>query len=234
MKSRGEFIANMSHELRTPLNGIIGFAELLIDQKAGPLNAEQGEYLRDILDSGRRLLYLINDALDLASIEGGKMELRAENFSVKKAVEEVQAMLGPVSRKKNIKMEMRVRSGVDVVRLDPAKFKQALYNLLSNAVKFTGENGKVTVNAAPLDDLQWGLTVADNGAGIRKKDLGKLFSEFYQIESGAGRESEGAGLGLALTKKLIELQKGRISVESEFGKGSAFTVVLPRDVQARA
>jgi protein-histidine pros-kinase len=224
---KSEFLANMSHELRTPLNGIIGFAEFLIDEKPGPLNPKQREYLHDVLNSGLHLLQLINDVLDLSKIEAGKMDLYPERFLVEKAVNEACGVVKPVARKKRIEIAIEVAPELGTVTLDPAKFKQVLYNLLSNAVKFTDENGKVSVIAEPAPAGHFRVRVRDTGIGIRREDLDRLFVEFQQLESGVARRFEGTGLGLALTKRIVEFQGGSIGAESEEGKGSVFTVVLP-------
>jgi len=224
---KSEFLANMSHELRTPLNGIIGFAEFLADGKPGPLNPKQQEYLGDILTSGRHLLQLINDVLDLAKVEAGKMELHLENFSFREAVEEVCAVARPISQKKHIQIEVAIAPELGGVTLDQQKFKQVLYNLLANALKFTDEEGKVGIYAHLLGAHQVEVQVRDSGIGIKAEDLSRLFTEFEQLDSGIARRFEGTGLGLALTKRIVEFQGGHITVQSELGKGSLFTVVLP-------
>jgi PAS domain S-box-containing protein len=224
---KSEFLANMSHELRTPLNGIIGFTEFLIDEKPGPLKLKQKEYLSDVLNSARHLLQLINDVLDLAKIEAGKMELHPEIFSVRKAVDEVNAVIKGIAHKKNITITVGVGEGLDAVMLDQHKFKQVLYNLLSNAVKFTDENGHVDVYACRIDLDRLVVRVRDTGIGIKADDISRLFTEFQQLDTGTARRFEGTGLGLALTKKIIEFQCGKIDIESEPGKGSTFSVVLP-------
>jgi signal transduction histidine kinase len=226
-RMKSEFLANMSHELRTPLNGIIGFTEFLIDEKPGPLRPKQKEYLSDVLNSARHLLQLINDVLDLAKVEAGKMELHPETFPVRKAVEEVTAVIKSIAQKKHIAMGIEVSDGLDAVTLDQHKFKQVLYNLLSNAVKFSDEGGQVDIHARRLDPHRLEVRVRDTGIGIKVEDINRLFTEFEQLDSGTARRFEGTGLGLALTKKIVEFQGGRISVESEPGKGSVFTVVLP-------
>jgi signal transduction histidine kinase len=226
-RMKSEFLANMSHELRTPLNGIIGFTEFLIDEKPGPLRPKQKEYLRDVLNSARHLLQLINDVLDLAKVEAGKMELHPETFPVRKAVEEVTAVIKGIAQKKHIALGIEVSDGLDAVTLDQHKFKQVLYNLLSNAVKFSDEGGQVAIHARRLDPHQLEVQVRDTGIGIKAEDINRLFTEFEQLDSGTTRRFEGTGLGLALTKKIIEFQGGRIGVQSEPGKGSVFTVVLP-------
>ena len=224
---KSEFLANMSHELRTPLNAVIGFAELLVDGRVGPLNADQKEFLSDILTSGQHLLQLINDVLDLAKIEAGKMELEPEMFSVKKVTDEVCALMRPAALKRNIMISIEASSNRDMATLDQRKFKQVLYNLLSNAVKFSHDHGEVKVVYGLDSKQQLYLQVKDCGIGIKKEDLPRIFREFEQLESGATRRFPGTGLGLALTKKIIELHNGSISVESEFGKGSTFTMTVP-------
>jgi signal transduction histidine kinase len=226
-RMKSEFLANMSHELRTPLNGIIGFTEFLIDEKPGPLRPKQKEYLSDVLTSARHLLQLINDVLDLAKVEAGKMELHPETFPVRQAVEEVTAVIKGIAQKKHIAVGIEVSDGLDAVTLDQHKFKQVLYNLLSNAVKFTDEGGQVDIHARRLGSHRLEVQVRDTGIGIKAEDINRLFTEFEQLDSGTARRFEGTGLGLALTKKIIEFQGGRIDVESEPGKGSVFTVVLP-------
>lgn len=229
---KSEFLANMSHELRTPLNGIIGFSEFLIDEKPGPLNVKQKEYLNDILSGGKHLLQLINDILDLSKVEAGRMELFPEDFALPHAVEEVLAVMSPLALIKKIDLRHRIAAEVGAVRLDRQKFIQVLYNLVSNAVKFTDEGGSVSIAADLIVDKlrqqrHLHVTVSDTGIGIRSEDFAKLFTEFRQLDSGTGRRFQGTGLGLALTKKIIELQNGRIEVASEFGKGSVFDVRLP-------
>src|SRR5680860_837845 len=226
-RMKSEFLANMSHELRTPLNGIIGFTEFLIDEKPGPLRPKQKEYLGDVLNSARHLLQLINDVLDLAKVEAGKMELHPETFPVRKAVEEVTAVIKSIAQKKHIAVGIEVSDGLDAVTLDQHKFKQVLYNLLSNAVKFTDEGGQEDIHARRLEPHRLEVQVRDTGIGIKAEDINRLFTEFEQLDSGTARRFEGTGLGLALTKKIIEFQGGLIDAQSEPGKGSVFTVVLP-------
>ena len=216
----------MSHELRTPLNAIIGFSEVLIDEKPGPLKPKQKEYLDDVFSSGRHLLQLINDVLDLAKVEAGKMELHPETFPVHKAVEEVVAGIKGIANKKH--MAVSIEIGADsVVTLDQQKFKQILYNLLSNAVKFSDDGGQVSIKARRMAPHHFEVQIHDTGIGIKTEDIDRLFTEFEQLDSGTARRFEGTGLGLALTKKIVEFQGGRISLESQPGKGSLFTVVLP-------
>ena len=226
-RMKSEFLANMSHELRTPLNGIIGFTEFLIDEKPGPLKTKQKEYLGDVLSSARHLLQLINDVLDLAKVEAGKMELHPETFPVHKAVEEVAAGIQGIANKKHIAISIEIGAVLDAVTLDQHKFKQILYNLLSNAVKFSDDGGQVSIKARRLDLQHFEVQIHDTGIGIKPEDVDRLFTEFEQLDSGTARRFEGTGLGLALTKKIVEFQGGRISLESHPGKGTVFTVVLP-------
>jgi protein-histidine pros-kinase len=226
-RAKSEFMASMSHELRTPLNGIIGFSEFLVDGKPGPINVKQKEYLEDILHSGRHLLQLINDVLDLAKVEAGKIEFNAEPFPLRKAVAEVCSVAGPIAQKKRIEVGVSIAPELVEVRLDQMRFKQVVYNLLSNALKFTDQGGRVEIQCAPVGAHQFQLAVKDSGIGIKAHDLSRLFKEFEQIDSGTSRHYGGTGLGLALTRKMLEMQGGKIAVESEFGKGSTFTAVLP-------
>ncbi|HEY6923235.1 MAG TPA: PAS domain S-box protein [Steroidobacteraceae bacterium] len=226
-RMKSEFLANMSHELRTPLNGIIGFSEFLIDEKPGSLNARQKEYLSDILDSGRHLLQLVNAVLDLSKVEAGRMDVHPELFGVRKAVEEVCSVISPAAAQRSISIAHEVDASLEQVSLDRHKFVQVLYNLLSNAVKFTDEGGSTAVRIDRLPSGELRIRVSDTGIGIRQEDLDKLFVEFQQLDSGTTRRYQGTGLGLALTRKIVEYQRGTIAVESELGKGSLFTVTLP-------
>jgi protein-histidine pros-kinase len=226
-RMKSEFLATMSHELRTPLNAIIGFSEFLVDERPGPLNPKQKEYLQDILNSGQHLLQLINDVLDLSKVEAGKMELFPETFTLPAAVDEICSIIHPLATKKNITVKREIEPAVAHVTLDQQRLKQILYNLLSNAVKFTEEGGSVEIHAARSDASWLRLQVRDTGIGIKPEDLGKLFTEFQQLDSSYARRHQGTGLGLALTKKIVELQRGSITVESEPSKGSTFTVSLP-------
>lgn len=231
-RAKSEFLSRTSHELRTPLNGIMGFAGFLIEGKPGPLNPMQKEYLQDIYDSGLHLLQIINDVLDLAKIEAGRMGLTPERFSVSAAIESVCAGVRPVAQKRTIRVDVAVSSEVVEVTLDQLKFKQILYNLLANAIKFTENGGVVKVALETQDPNHFKLIVKDNGIGIKSQDLPRLFQDFEQLDSGSPRRHEGSGLGLALTKRFVELQGGTISVESEYGGGTTFLVVLPKQITA--
>jgi len=226
-KAKDSFLASMSHELRTPLNGIIGFAEFLADGKPGVVNGKQKEYLEDILNSGRHLLHLINDILDIVKIQAGKLELNPEMFRLADVVHEVRTGAGPMAQNKHIQVRVEIAPGLEVVTLDEQRFRQILYNLLSNALKFTCDGGDVEICAGYDRPDYFSLSVRDTGIGIKPEDLERLFREFEQLESGAARRYDGTGLGLALTRKIVEIQGGAINVQSEVGKGSTFTVILP-------
>jgi protein-histidine pros-kinase len=228
---KSEFLANMSHELRTPLNGIIGFSEFLIDGKAGELNDAQKEFLSDVLASGKHLLRLINDVLDLSKIEAGRMDLVPETFEVAPAVEEVCSIAASVAGGKSITLLRRVSAEVARVHLDRHRFMQILYNLLSNALKFTDAGGKVEVQVGQRESALE-LRVRDTGIGIRAEDVAKLFVEFQQLDSGPTRRHQGTGLGLVLTRRLAELHGGSVQVDSTPGQGSVFTVLLPLNAGA--
>jgi protein-histidine pros-kinase len=227
-RMKSEFLANMSHELRTPLNGILGFSELLVDQRFGPLNDKQREYIGDIHECGLHLLQLINDVLDLSKVEAGKMANHVEVFSPQAALSSVCTVVGPMARKKRVQLHQPAHVERDTVALDQQKFKQILLNLLSNAVKFTEPGGQVFVDMDHNGEDQLRVTVRDTGIGIAQADIGRLFQAFQQLDGGLARRHEGSGLGLALTRKLVELMGGRIEVDSRLGEGSSFTVHLPR------
>jgi len=236
--AKSQFLANMSHELRTPLNAIIGFSEILADKTFGEMNDRQLKYSNNILNSGRHLLQLINDILDLAKVEAGRVELMRSTFSVTKALSEVQTIIKTLANKKHIRLEFEAAPDLPSLFADEAKFKQVMYNLLSNAIKFTPDGGKVFVsvaiqNATNADSSLAGeslrIAVMDTGIGIKVNDQERVFKEFEQVDSSYGRQQQGTGLGLALTKRLVEMHGGRIWVESEGveGKGSAFIFLIP-------
>jgi PAS domain S-box-containing protein len=228
---KSEFLANMSHELRTPLNAIIGFSELMVNGKVGPLAEEHREYLGDILTSARHLLQLINDVLDLTKVEAGKMEFRTESLDLSKVTQEVKDILRGMAAGKSLSLEVQIDPSLSRVFLDGSKYKQVLYNYLSNAIKFTPEGGRVTVRLSPEAGGLFRLWVEDTGIGIQPGDLHKLFIEFQQLDAGTAKKYAGTGLGLALTKRIVEAQGGRVGVESEPGKGSAFWALLPREAE---
>jgi PAS domain S-box-containing protein len=232
-RAKSQFLANMSHELRTPLNAIIGFSEMLADETFGDLNDRQLKYSNNILNSGRHLLQLINDILDLAKVEAGRVELMRNTFGVAKALSEVQMIVKTLANKKHIHLESDVAADLPSLFADEAKFKQIMYNLLSNAIKFTPDGGNVFVTASIQNgssgDSFLQITVADTGIGIQLNDQERVFKEFEQVDSSYGRQQQGTGLGLALTKRLVEMHGGKIWVESEGieGKGSTFTFLIP-------
>jgi protein-histidine pros-kinase len=225
---KSEFLANMSHELRTPLNAVIGFAELMFKGKVGPVSERHQEYLGDILTSSRHLLQLINDVLDLAKVESGKLEFQPETLDLAKVVNEVRDILRGLAASKGIRVATEVLPEVATVTLDPSKLKQVLYNYLSNALKFTPDGGSILVRAIPEDEHRVRLEVRDTGIGVRSEDLNRLFVEFQQLDSGSAKKYPGTGLGLALTRRIVEAQGGQVGVESHFAKGSLFWATLPR------
>jgi protein-histidine pros-kinase len=225
---KSEFLANMSHELRTPLNAIIGFSELMSDGKVGPVSEAHREYLGDILTSGRHLQELINDILDLSKVEAGKIEFRPEPVRLSRITGEVREILQTLSADKRITVGLDISPEIEEVVLDPAKLKQVLYNYLSNALKFTAEDGRVIVRARAEDADTFRIEIEDNGIGIRPSDIDKLFVEFQQLDSSTVKRHPGTGLGLALTKKIVEAQGGRVGVSSMPGQGSVFYAVLPK------
>ena len=225
-RHKSEFLANVSHELRTPLNAIIGFSEVLLEKLFGELNDKQNEYVDDILSSGRHLLSLINDILDLSKIEAGHMELELTTFDLPNALDNALVLIRERASRHGVRVERVVDEQLGDLRGDERKIKQVLVNLLSNAVKFTPEGGKIQVRAS-LDNSAVQISVSDTGIGIAPEHHDAIFEEFRQVGSDYARKREGTGLGLTLTKKFIEMHGGRIWVESEPGKGSTFTFTLP-------
>ncbi len=223
-RHKSEFLASMSHELRTPLNAVIGFSQVLRQQMFGELNPKQAEYVTDILDSGQHLLSLINDILDLAKVEAGRMDLQPSSFALGVTIENAVAMLRERAAQQGVTIQTQIDPRVDVIEADERKVKQILFNLLSNAVKFTPHGGLITVSTSVAGE-EVEIDVMDTGVGIDAANLGRVFDEFEQV--GPGRGHEGTGLGLALTKRLVELHGGRIAVRSELGAGSTFSFWLP-------
>ena len=227
---KSEFLANMSHELRTPLNAILGFAELMFKGKVGPVAENHKEYLGDILNSARHLLELINGVLDLAKVESGKMEFRPENVDLSRIIAEVRDILRGLASTKRINIEVKVDRSIAAVVLDPSKLRQVLYNYLSNALKFTPDEGLVSIRALPQAGDLVRIEVEDTGIGIRPEDTHRLFVEFQQLDAGMAKKYAGTGLGLALTKRIVEAQGGAVGVDSTVGTGSTFWATLPRHV----
>jgi PAS domain S-box-containing protein len=228
---KSEFLANMSHELRTPLNAVIGFAALMHGGRAGPLLDVQKEYLGDILMSSRHLLQLINDVLDLAKVESGRIDLRVEEVHLPRLAGEVKDILRGLAAEKRIRLVVKVDDSVATVWADPKMLKQILYNYLSNAIKFTPDDGFVKLTIAPDEPSTFRIDVEDSGIGVQASDMSRLFVEFQQLDSGTAKRYPGTGLGLALTKRIVEAQGGKVCVVSELGKGSTFSAVLPREVK---
>ncbi|MGQ0512512.1 MAG: ATP-binding protein [Betaproteobacteria bacterium] len=226
-RHKSDFLANMSHELRTPLNAIIGFSEVLVDRMFGEVNDKQLDYLRDIHSSGKHLLSLINDILDLSKIEAGRMELDLADFDLRGALENAITLIRERAQRHGIALELEVDASLGAFRADERKFKQIMLNLLSNAVKFTPEGGKVSVRARPAG-ASLEVAVADTGVGIAPEDQQLVFEEFKQVGRDYTKKAEGTGLGLALTRRFVELHGGRISLESAPGKGSTFTITFPK------
>ena len=230
---KSEFLANMSHELRTPLNAIIGFAQLLHDERIKPGRPEFKDALGDILSSGRHLLQLINDVLDLSKVEAGMMQFRPEPVDLSLLVAEVLGILRTLVADKGLVVDFHVDLDLVGVELDAARFKQLLYNFVSNAIKFTPESGRIQVRVLSQPDTSvFRLEVEDSGIGIAPEDLPRLFTEFQQLDAGAGKRHGGTGLGLALTKRLVEAQGGSVGVASVPGEGSTFHAMLPRRSRA--
>ncbi len=222
---KNDFLAGMSHELRTPLNAVIGFSEMLLSENFGKINEKQRKFLTNISVSGEHLLRLVNDLLDLSKIESGNMEIHYENFNVHTAIKETVSVLNSLAVQKNVNIEADIPPDLSI-NADLRKFKQIMYNLLSNSVKFTREGGMVYVKAFQEDE-NLKVEVLDNGIGISPGDKDKIFKRFRQLDSSLTRKQEGTGLGLTLTKKLIELHSGVIDFESEIDKGSKFWFILP-------
>ena len=250
-RAKSEFLANMSHELRTPLNAIIGFSEALLSGIYGPLNERHREYLNDIMVSGENLLGLINDILDLSKIESGSMNLEPREFSLRELIKSSAGMFKEKMAKHNIRLDYGMEEGLDEIVADQRKLKQIMVNLLSNAIKFSPDGGAISVRARKVHGSQLiahgknkagyelsakdyeldadfvEISVSDTGIGIAQEDIPKLFQSFQQLESPYQKKYGGTGLGLFLTKRLVELHGGRIRVESEKGKGTRFTFSIP-------
>jgi two-component system, cell cycle sensor histidine kinase PleC len=224
---KSEFLANMSHELRTPLNSINGFSEVLYDELFGPLNEKQKQYVNNVLTSGRHLLLLINQILDMAKVEAGKMKLELSNLPTKSLLNEISMLVADMVSKKKIEMSLEIAENLPNIEADELKVKEVIYNLLSNAVKFTLEGGQIGMRAKKVDS-EIEIVVWDTGVGIAPENMGKIFEGFFRVDTPYSRVTEGTGLGLPLSKKLVELHGGKFSVESKgLNRGTSVQFTLP-------
>ena len=225
-RAKSDFLATMSHELRTPLNSIIGFSDLISCGSVGEISDRQKRFIENISTSGKHLLALINNVLDLSKVEANKMELHYETFSAAGVFSEVKQLISPLASKKRLQVEFIIENDFTNIYADKTRFKQILFNLISNAVKFTPSNGTATISASRREDMAR-FTVTDTGIGISEDGKGRLFQPFTQLDSSINRQYEGTGLGLSLVKQFIEMHNGNIWVASEIGKGTTFTFELP-------
>jgi signal transduction histidine kinase len=227
-RTKTDFLANMSHELRTPLNAVIGFSEIIHKQMFGPIGSERyREYARDIYESGTHLLNLINDILDVSKAEAGKIELHEEIVKIDRVIDASVRLIQERARDANLELTMPETSSLPAVRADERRLKQVLLNLLSNAVKFTPAGGRVAIAANTTADQGFSLQVSDTGIGIAEADIAKVLSPFGQVDSKLARKYEGTGLGLSLSKALVELHGGELTIDSTVGVGTTVTVTLP-------
>jgi PAS domain S-box-containing protein len=227
-RMKTEFLANMSHELRTPLNAIIGFTDFMHKGKAGPLSAEQHEFLGDVLTSSGHLLQLVNNVLDVAKVESGTIEIQPVPVDLEALVDEVRDIIRGLAATRNLTLTVSVDPAVAMAVVDPVRVKQILYNFVSNAIKFSVDGGEIQIRAIPDGHDLVRLEVQDTGVGIAEADQEKLFVEFQQLDTGSAKKYQGTGLGLALTKRLTEAHGGRVAVRSSLGSGSTFSAILPR------
>lgn len=226
IKSR--FMAKVSHDLRSPLNGIIGFAELMYHGKVGAVSTEHKEYLGDILSSARQLLILVNDVLDIAKVESGKLVLSPEKVNLSEIANETVDIFRTLINSKNIQFDIQVDPSLKNIEIDPARLKQVIYNYVSNALKCTNDGGRVILRLIPAENNSFRVEVEDTGIGIQEQDLKRLFIEFEQIDRNIAKKYPSSGLGLAVTKHIVEIQGGSVGATSQYGKGSTFFAVLPR------
>jgi two-component system CheB/CheR fusion protein len=226
---KSEFLANMSHELRTPLNSINGFSEVLYDETFGPLNEKQKKYVNNVLTSGKHLLLLINQILDMAKVEAGKMKLSLSSLPMKTLLNDISMLVADMVSKKKIEMSLEIAEGLPNIEADELKVKEIIYNLFSNAVKFTPEGGKIGMRAsARKADSEIEVVVWDTGVGIAPENMEKIFEGFFRVDTPYSRVTEGTGLGLPLSKKLVELHGGKLFVESEgLDRGTLVRFTLP-------
>jgi PAS domain S-box-containing protein len=226
-RTKSDFLANMSHELRTPLNAVIGFSQLLKDEKSGELNEKQERYVDNVLSGSKFLLDLINDILDLSKIEAGKIELVVENIHIEVVINETLRLIKEMAASHNVILKKELDPALEVIEADRLRFKQVMFNLLNNAIKFSKPEGGIVTIETKMDGDMATFSVSDNGIGIKEENIEKLFNEFEQLDTGITKKYGGSGLGLAISKKLVELHEGRIMVESKYGEGTTFTFSLP-------
>jgi signal transduction histidine kinase len=231
---KSEFLANVSHELRTPLNSILGFAELLRDTLSAGPEQRTGRYVQNILTSGRNLLELINDLLDLAKIEAGRMEVRSSPLSLNDLFEGLTGILKPLCEKKELEISTAIATDVPILQTDGAKLQQVLYNFLSNAIKFSPSGATITLAAQRIAEQRVRISVADRGPGIPPEKQAIIFEKFRQVDGGVTREHGGTGLGLAISRELATLLGGEIGVDSTPGQGATFWLELPLKIEAGA
>jgi signal transduction histidine kinase len=231
-KVKSMFLATMSHELRTPLNAIIGFSQLLQSGDIAPTAPEFGEFLGHIASSGEHLMRLVNDVLDLAKVEAGALQFRPAPTDLAEVIQEVVTTVRGTANQRSVTVDVDHDASIGTVVLDPLRLKQILYNYLSNAMKFAADSGRVHIRTRATDDECFLLEVEDDGPGISPEDLRRLFVEFQQLDDAPSRRAQGTGLGLALTKRLVEAQGGRVGVRSTVGAGSTFFATLPRRMPA--
>jgi signal transduction histidine kinase len=227
-QKKSQTLANMSHELRTPLNAIIGFSEMLVNGLGSEDSGKRQQYLQNISKSGHHLLSMVNDILDLAKIEAGRIEILSTWIKITSFIYDLQEIVAESAAQKNVHICFQNECNLNDLYADPVRLRQILLNLLSNAVKFNHEGGKVVITFSCEDDAWYLFKISDTGIGIPKDKIPNLFKEYYQVDNSYARSYEGTGLGLALTKRLVELHGGNISVESEEGVGSVFTFRLPK------
>jgi two-component system cell cycle sensor histidine kinase PleC len=224
---KSEFLANMSHELRTPLNSINGFSEVLYDETFGPLNEKQKKYVNNVLTSGKHLLLLINQILDMAKVEAGKMKLTLSSLPMQSILNEISLLVADMVNKKKLQMVLEIAEDLSDIEADDLKVKEIIFNLLSNAIKFTPEGGKIGMRAKKTGP-EIEIVVWDTGVGVAPENMEKIFEGFFRVDTPYSRVTEGTGLGLPLSKKLVELHGGKFSVESEgLNKGVSVRFTLP-------
>jgi two-component system CheB/CheR fusion protein len=224
---KSDFLANMSHELRTPLNSVIGFSEVLFDETFGPINEKQKKYVNNILSSGKHLLALINQILDMAKVESGMMKLTLSSVPTKSVLHDISLLVEDMIIKKKLQLSLNIAEDLPNIEADELKVKEILYNLLSNAIKFTAEGGQIGMQAKK-DGSEIQIAVWDTGEGIASENMDKIFEGFFRVDSRYSRTTEGTGLGLSLSRRLVELHGGTLSVESEgLGKGTTVRFALP-------